>query len=141
MFIVIRWLILLVVCLGVTGVTWILLGHQLSIWSWHVCPQGFWRESPGQCVFPFVSILQLSFVYGVTSMLLLSAVALLAPVQKFFSCILLLVVLTFLPAYILIFKKFSWVALVSLSSVIAIAVCFMLGTFVARSIATEQNTK
>jgi hypothetical protein len=31
--------------------------------------------------------------------------------------------------------------LVSLSSVIAIAVCFMLGTFVARSIATEQNTK
>ncbi|MDD5275335.1 MAG: hypothetical protein PHR16_04555 [Methylovulum sp.] len=141
MFIVIRWLVLLVVCLGITGVTWIFLGHQLSIWSWHVCPQGFWRESPGECVFPFVSILQLSFAYGLTSMLLLFAVALLAPVHKFSSCILLLIVLALLPAYILIFKKFSWVALVSLSSVIVIAVCFMLGAFVAYGIATGQNTK
>lgn len=138
---VIRWLILLLVCIVITGVTWIFLGHQLSIWSRLVCPQNFWRESPGHCAFPFVSILQLSFQYGVISILLLTAVALLAPARKFTSCTLLLLGLSLWPAYVLIFKNFSWVALVSLSSVIAIAACFMLGAFVAHNIGVRRDAQ
>ncbi|MDD5035254.1 MAG: hypothetical protein PHE55_10910 [Methylococcaceae bacterium] len=132
-------LALLFLCLAIIGTTWIILGHQLSLWSRPVCPQGFWRESPGHCAFPWVSILQLGFTYGVISVLLLAAATLLAPVRKFTACLLLLAGLALAPAYTLIFKKFSWVALVSLSSIIAITLCFLLGAIVMRGIAVKRD--
>lgn len=134
-----RWLALLFVCAAIACGTWLLLGHQLSIWSWHACPQNFWRESPAHCAFPFVSILQLGFTYGVIALLLLAAVAWLAPVRKFTACMLLLAGLALWPAYVLLFIKFSWFAMVSFAMVIAIAACFALGAFVTWKIAVKQD--
>lgn len=134
----IRWLFLLFVCIVILGLGFV-AEHELISRSWAVCPQGWWRESPGICAFPFVSILTLSFVYGFKSMLLLLAVATLAPARKFTSCIALLTGLAIWPMYDLFFKKLSWVALVSLSSVIAIAACFMLGAYVTHNLAFKRD--
>lgn len=126
---VIRWLILLIACIAAWGVGSI-IEHELISRGWFVCPQGWWRESPGLCAFPFVSIITLSFAYSLKSLLLLIAVAILAPNRRFTSCIALLAILALWQIYVIIFIKLSWVAMVSLSGVIAIATCFILGTFV-----------
>jgi len=137
---IIRWLVLLFVCVGISGFVWIVLGHQLDLWGWHVCPPGFWHESPGHCAFPPVSILQLGLAYGVIALLLLAVVAWLAPVRKFTACLLLLAGLALWPVYVLLFKKLSWVALVCLTIVIGITVCFLLGAFAARGVAAGRHT-
>jgi hypothetical protein len=129
---IIRWVILAFTCLVILGVGFV-VEHELISRGWAVCPQGWWRASPGYCAFPFVSIITLSFVYGFKSFLLLIAVAVLAPVRKLTSCIVLLSGLALWPIYDLIFTKPSWVALVSFSSVIAIATCLMLGAYITHN--------
>ena len=135
---VIRWVITLVACLVILGVGFV-IEHELISRGWAVCPQGWWRESPGLCAFPFISIITLSFAYGFKSLLLLVTVAILAPVRKFTSCIVLLVGLTLWQIYDLVFTKLTWVALVSLSSVIAIATCFILGAYVTHNLVTSET--
>jgi hypothetical protein len=135
---VIRWLIMLFACLVILGVGFV-VEHELISRGWAVCPQVWWRESPGLCAFPFVSIITLSFAYALKSLLLLITVALLAPVRKFTSCIVLLAGLALWQMYDLIFTKLSWVALVSLSSVIAIATCFIFGAYVTHNLAFKRD--
>jgi hypothetical protein len=135
---IIRWLIMLFVCLVVLGVGFV-VEHELISRGWAVCPKGWWRESPGLCAFPFVSIITLSFSYGLKSLLLLITIAILAPVRKFTSCIVLLVGLALWPIYNLVFTKLSWVALVSLSSVVVIATCFILGAYVTHNPAFKRD--
>ena len=74
------------------------------------------------------------------SLLLLITVAVLAPVRKFTASIVLLVALALWPIYIFIFDKLSWFALVSLSSVIAIATCFILGAYVTHNPAFKRDS-
>lgn len=133
-----RWLFLLFVCVVIFGLGSV-AEHELISRGWAVCPQGWWRESPGLCALPIISILTLSSVYGFKSMLLLIAVAMLAPARKFTSCIVLLTGLALWPTYDLVFKKLSWVALVSLSSVIAITACFIVGAYVTHNLAFKRN--
>ena len=134
---VIRWLIMLFACLIILGVG---IVFELGFPGSAVCPQGWWRESPGFCAFPFVSIITSSFAYGFMSLLLLITVAVLAPVRKFTASIVLLVALALWPIYIFIFDKLSWFALVSLSSVIAIATCFILGAYVTHNPAFKRDS-
>lgn len=127
---IVRWLILVGLCLVISALGWLLIEHQLTLWGWYVCPDGWWRSSPGFCAFPLVSISILSAGYGLVSILLLATVAMLAPAHKLKACMLLLIGLALWPVYTLIFKKLSWVALASLACLIAIAACFALGAFV-----------
>ena len=133
-----RWLLLLFVCLVIIFIGFI-ANIELTRWSYQICPQGWWRESPGKCAFPFVSIMKTGFIYGMVSMLLLVAVGLLAPIRKIVSCTILLAALMLWPIYILIFQKFSWVALTSFSSVIAIALCFALGVTITHNPAFKRD--
>lgn len=134
-----RWLAFAVLCLGIATVGSVIIEHQLTLWGRLVCPEGWWRSSPGVCVFPPVSISISAIGYGVLSVLLLATAALIAPSRKLKSCILLFVVLVPWPGYTLIFKNFSWVALASLCAVIGIAICFSLGAFVMHNPSFKRN--
>lgn len=122
----IRWIVLLLICVFLVGVSFIAKDELISN-GWRVCPEGWWRESPGKCAFPPIFILTLSFAYALKSILLLAAVALLAPARTFQSCLLFLAGLALLPAYDLIFGFNQWIDLLSLASVLTIAACFLLG--------------
>lgn len=136
----IRWLAFAVLCLVVASVGWITIEHQLTLWGRLVCPEGWWRSSPGVCAFPPVSISILAIGYGVVSILLLATSALFTPSHKFKTCTLLFVVLVLWPVYTLIFKHFSWVALASLCAVIGIAICFSLGAFAMHNPLFKRDT-
>lgn len=126
----IRWLAFAVLCVVIAAVAWIIIEHQLTLWGRLVCPEGWWRSSPGVCAFPPVSIAILAIGYGMVSVLLLVTSALAAPSHKLKTCTFLFASLALWPVYTLIFKKISWVALASLCVVIGIAICFSLGAFV-----------
>jgi hypothetical protein len=126
----IRWLAFAILCFVIASIGWVIVEHQLTLWGQLVCPEGWWRSSPGICAFPPVSISILAIGYGVVSLFLLATAALIAPSHKLKTCTLLFVVLVFWPLYTLIFKHFSWVALASLCAVIGIVLCFSLGIFV-----------
>ena len=125
----IRWLAFAVLCLAVASMGWAIIEHQLTLWGRLVCPEGWWRSSPGVCAFPPVSISILAIGYGVVSALLLATTVLVAPSHKLEACTLLFVAIALWPVYTLLFKHFSWVALASLCAVIGIALCFSLGAF------------
>lgn len=122
-----RWLGFAVLCLAIPSVGWVIIDHQLTLWGQLVCPQGWWRSSPGLCAFPPISISILAINYGVVSMMLIATCVLVAPSHKLKICILLFVALLFWPVYTLIFKHFSWVALASLCTVVGVATCFSFG--------------
>lgn len=126
---VLRWLAFVVFCFGIATVGWIVIEHQLTLWGRLVCPEGWWRSSPGVCAFPPVSISILAIGYAMVSLLLLATTVLLAPSHKLKTCSLLFVALALWPIYTLIFNHFSWVALASLCAVVGIAICFCLGAF------------
>lgn len=121
----IRWLVLIVVCLLVQAGWWV-VEHELVTGTRPICPEQWWRSSPGLCAYPPVSIMVWSVAYGLKALLLLAAVAVIAPAHKFRSCMLLLAALALWPIYELLFEKLSWVAMGSLATVIGIGVCFML---------------
>lgn len=122
-----KWIALTFLCFVVASVGWVVIGHYLSHWEWYVCPEGWWRSSPGQCAFPPVSISSMAISYTLVSILLLATVSIFAPARKLKLCLLLLSVLWLLPVFTLLFIKFSWVALASLSGIAFVTICFTLG--------------
>ncbi|CAN7711694.1 hypothetical protein LJR066_005830 [Acidovorax sp. LjRoot66] len=123
----IRWLVLAGLCFGIATVGMKVIVYQLTSWGRHVCPEGWWRSSPGLCAFPPVSISIWSIGYAAVSTLLLCATVFLAPAHKLRVCATLLIALMCWQANILISNSFSWVALGSLCAVVGIATCFSLG--------------
>lgn len=134
-----RWLAFAVLCFGIATAGWVIIEHQLTLWGRLVCPEGWWRSSPGVCAFPPVSISILAIGYGAVSVLLLATTLLIAPSHKLETCTALFVVLVLWPVYTLIFKHFSWVALASLCAVAGVAICFYLGVFAMRNPSFKQD--
>lgn len=134
----IRWCALGALCVGIVALGRPVIEHQLVLLGRHVCPDGWWRPSPGICAFPPVSISIQAASLAVLAVLLLAATVLLAPSHKLKCCGLILAALALGPAYTLVFAHFSWVALASLCTVIAIAACFTLGVFSAQSFIRRQ---
>ncbi|KQO19584.1 hypothetical protein [Acidovorax sp. Leaf78] len=129
----IRWLALAVVCFGIATVGKTVILYQLTRWGRLVCPEGWWRSSPGICAFPPVSISIWSLSYAAVSTLLLCAAVVLAPAHKLRVCATLLMALVCWQASVLIFNAFSWVALGSLCAALGIATCFSLGALASHN--------
>lgn len=135
-----RWLALAVLWLGIASAGKTMIIYQLTSWGRLVCPEGWWRSSPGICAFPPVSISIWSLSYAAVSVLLLCAAVLLAPSQRLRVCVALLIALTCWQANILIFASFSWVALGSLCAVVGVATCFGLGALALRNTTSRQKS-
>ncbi|CDH45339.1 hypothetical protein BN874_2260001 [Candidatus Contendobacter odensis Run_B_J11] len=93
------WVAFVVLCFGVATMGWVIIEHQLTLWGRLVCPEDWWRSSPGVCAFPPVSISILAIGYGIVSMLLLATAILVAPSHKLKTCTLLFVALVLWPVY------------------------------------------
>ena len=129
----VRWLAFAIFCFGIVTVGQMLIFYQVTRWGKFVCPEGWWRSSPGLCAFPPVSISIWSISYAAVSILLVCTGVLLAPSHKLKACATMLIALMSWQTYILIAKSFSWVALGSLCAVVGIATCFGLGALASRS--------
>lgn len=136
---VIRWLALAVLCFGIATLGYELIFYQFTRWGRLVCPETWWRSSPGLCAFPPVSIAIWSISYAAVSMLLLCAAMLLAPSHKLRVCSALLIALMFWQAKTVIFGSPSWVALGSLSAVVGIATCFGLGALAVHTNSRQRS--
>ena len=98
-----------------------------------ICPEGWWHTSPfwAHCAYPPVSISKCGAMYAGYAILALLVIQIAAPAFKLLASRLLLFALMALPAFPLLFLKFSWVETSKLFLVAVVALVFGLGARVA----------